>query len=266
MTHARTTFLLAVVVWLGSGCGRTGPPAVAESSRVAEQVWCADRHGHLDVIRWDGHDGELAALDVRVLPLEDGPVTDRDLRNVCSRTLRPWQRTTLCLAEAEGAGIERQPGTDAGAAIVEGTRAGVPVVLRGRVDCGEVTLLAADEATSATPLGPEPRLRDWDDTATLNGWRAVEARWRQAADEGCLDLDAAHALAVDDGRPTIAPTVLLARDPEDPVHAGLCLDVRLQPSGVVAIDYHHIQSPSGATGHADADVSRPDSPDASSGG
>jgi len=65
-------------------------------------------------------------------------------------------------------------------------------------------------------------------------------------------------LAADDDRPTAAPVVLLARDPEDPVHAGLCLDVRWLPAGVVAIDYHHLQSPSGAPGYADADVSMPD--------
>jgi hypothetical protein len=47
------------------------------------------------------------------------------------------------------------------------------------------------------------------------------------------------------------PVLETARDPEDPSHAGLCLDLRLQREGFIEVSYHAIQTPGGGTGPVD---------------
>jgi hypothetical protein len=61
-----------------------------------------------------------------------------------------------------------------------------------------------------------------------------EARWRDAADDGCLDIGQAreHALTEQAELDGNWPVFETARDPEDPTHAGLCLDVQLRLEGL----------------------------------
>jgi hypothetical protein len=237
--------------------------------RATETVWCADAAGVVDTVTRQGHGGPLTDLDVKVVQLEVGAVSEDDLLDACARRFRWPASATLCEAYAAPEGLERyvatefvserygEPGLD---------RPGFPVVVRGRASCEDVRLDAGPAAAvaEASEFPIADQLRDWQDTDRFNDWRAREAVWREAADDGCLEIDTArqHALTA---RAELAgdwPVLETACDPEDPSHEGLCLDVRLHREGYIAVSYHDVVTPGGRTGPVDdiRDVSEPASP------
>jgi hypothetical protein len=237
--------------------------------RATETVWCADAHGVVDTVTWQGHDGPLTDLDVQVVALEAGAVSVDELLEACAGRFRWLTSATLCEAYADGESLERfattefvserygEPGVD---------QPGFPVVVRDRVPCEDVELQAGPAAAVAD-ASDQPiadRMRDWDTSQRFNDWRAREARWRDAADGGCLDIDQAreHALAAQAELDGDWPVFETARDPEDPSHSGLCLDVRLQRGGFIEISYHAVETPRGRPGPEDdvTDIAEPDAP------
>ena len=238
--------------------------------RATETVWCADADGVVDTVgTWQGHDHPLPDLDVKLVRLEVGAVSEDDLLDACARPFRWLARATLCEAYAAAEGVDRyaatefvserygEPGSDP---------PGFPVVVRGRVSCEDLHLDAGPAAAVADandrPIADQ--LRDWQSTERFNDWRAREEEWREAADGDCLDIDTArqHALTAQAELVGDWPVLETARDPEDPSHAGLCLDVRLQREGYIAVSYHAVVTPGGRTGPVDdiRDVSEPDPP------
>lgn len=237
--------------------------------RATEAVLCADAAGVVDTVTWQGHDGPLTDLDVKVVQLEVGPVSNDDLLDACARRFRWPARATLCEAYATSEALEGyaatefvserygEPGSD---------RPGFPVVVRGRVTCEDVHLDAGPAAaiSEASDVPIADQLRAWQDTDRFNDWRARETMWREAADVGCLDIDTARRHALTAQAELAGDWLVLetARDPEDPSHAGLCLDVRLQPVGYIEVSYHAVEFTGRRSGpvHDISDVSEPDSP------
>jgi hypothetical protein len=231
---ARMSRFAAVLVGglLLAACGQDPPP---HDLRATEEVWCADEDGTVDHVTYQGHDGPLTAIDVRVL--EFGyDITEDDLLEACRPRLRWFTTATLCGAYAppdrlrefverlDATAVHGEPGQD---------RPVLPVVLRGDVACEDVTLdvgIGADQ------------LREWDAATTeaLRRARQVEARLSHAADDGCLDVHEARDLAVGvrDELDGDWPVIETVRGAEDEVHDGLCFDVRLDRHGVIRVNYH----------------------------
>jgi len=196
-------------------------------------------------------------------------VSEAELLDACAGRFRWLTGATLCEAYADAESLQRfattefvserygEPGED---------QPGFPVVVRDRVPCEDVHLQAGPAAARADasdrPIAD--RLRDWDASQRFNDWRAQEARWRDAADDGCLDIDEARAYALTaqaelDGDWPVFET---ARDPQGPSHAELCLDVRLRREGFIEVSYHAVETPRGppdAVGDV-TDIVEPDSP------
>lgn len=249
------------LVMAGAVAGCSNAPGVPFGVRATEIVWCADADGVVDTVTWRGHDGSLTELDLKVIALDVGAVAEADLLDACARRLRWPTRTTLCEAYAEwpdaGATMalvsarHGEPGPD---------RPGFPVVVRGRVACEDVTLQAGPAAAlaEANDLPVVNRLRVWQATQRLNDWRTREGVWREAADGGCLDIAAAreHALTAQAELDGDWPVLETARDPEDPSHAGLCLDVRLQREGFIEVGYHAVETPHGRSGPVESVTDR----------
>jgi hypothetical protein len=250
-----------------AGC--SSAPDVPFGVRATETVWCADADGVVDTVTWQGHDGPLTGLDVQVVALGAGAVSEDDLLDACAGRFRWLTGATVCEAYADVESLERfattefvferygEPGPDG---------PGFPVVVRDRTSCADVELDAGPAAAVAA-AGDRPiadRLRDWDTSQRFNDWRAREAAWRDAADGGCLDLGQAreHALAAQAELDGDWPVFETAHDPEDPTHAGLCLDVRLQREGFIEISYHAVETTQGRPGAVEdvTDIVEPDSP------
>lgn len=249
---------MAVVV---AGCA--GPPDVPFGVRDSETVWCADADGVVDTVTWQGHDGPLTALDVRVLELHDGPVSEEDLVEACARQWRWSARHTVCEAYTDVDALRRHAASElvADRHGEAGARPpGFPVVVRGGVRCEDLVLRMPD---ASDPVPAPDRLRPLRAIESFNGWRARETAWRDAADAGCLDLAMArgHALTAQaelDGTWLVLET---AHDPEHPSHAGLCFDVRLRRGGFIEVGYHAVESPVGRSGPIDVtDAAEPDAP------
>ncbi len=269
MRHARVPAGVALVVAaVLAGC--SSATEVPFGVRATETVWCADGAGVVDTVTRHGHGGPLTDLDVKVVQLEVGAVSEYDLLDACARRFRWPANATLCEAYAAPEGLERYAATEF---VSERSgepggsdRPGFPVVVRGRVSCEDVQLDAGPAAAvaEASDFPIADQLRDWQDTDRFNDWRAREAVWREAADSGCLDIDTArqHALTARAELVGDWPVLETARDPEDPSHAGLCLDVRLQREGYITVSYHAVETPGGRSGPVDdvRDVSEPDSP------
>jgi hypothetical protein len=236
---------------------------------TVETVWCTDAAGVVDTVTWEGHDGPLTDLDVKVVQLEVGTVSNDDLLDACAQRFRWPASATLCEVYAAPEALERYAATEF---VSErygesgSDRPGFPVVVRGRVTCEDVHLDAGPAAAvaEASDFPIADQLRAWQGTDRFNDWRARETMWREAADVGCLDIDTArrHALTAQAELAGDWPVLETARDPEDPSHAGLCLDVRLQREGYIAVSYHAVETPGGRTGpvHDISDVSEPDTP------
>ncbi|MCC5947891.1 MAG: hypothetical protein JJT89_05495 [Nitriliruptoraceae bacterium] len=244
-------------------------------ARATETVWCADGDGLVDERTVRGHDGPVTDLDVRVVGLEAGAVSDRELLDACDRwpEWARWARLfgggTVCAAWADPASIERY----AASALVAGwdgpagpDRPGFPVVVRGTDTCEGVRLQTGPDTvlarTGVTPIAD--RLGPWPSVERFNAWRAAEDRWRDAADGSCLDVEAARALAARAQHDLDGdwPIVETAHDPEHPGHAGLCLDVRLERGGYIVVAYHHVETPGGRSGPVGdvVDEAAPDAP------
>lgn len=259
--------VVLAVVGLVAGC--SSAPDVPFGVRATETVWCADADGVVDTVTREGHDGPLTDLGVRVVELAVGAVSEADLLDACARRFRWAGSSTLCEAYAAPEGVDRYAATE----FVSGQygqadadRPGFPVVVRGQVSCVEVRLDAgpAAAAADANDLPIADRLRDWQSTERFNEWRAREDLLRTAADGGCLDIASARQHALD-AQAELAgdwPVLETARDPEDPSHAGLCLDVRLQREGYIEVSYHAVETPGGREDPVDdvRDVSEPDIP------
>jgi hypothetical protein len=242
--------LRAGLVLAATVAGCTSAPAVPFGVRATETVWCADADGVVDTVTWEGHDGALTGVDVQVVELDAGAVSEGDLLDACARRFRWLESATLCEAHAAAEGVRRYDETE----FVSGQygelgsdRPAFPVVVRGQVQCEDVELEAGPAAGSAEvdDLPVADRLQRWQSTQRFNDWRAREAAWREAADEGCLDIDAAreHALTAQEELVGDWPVLETARDPEDPSHAELCLDVRLKREGFIEVSYHRIEVP-----------------------
>lgn len=237
--------LSAGLVLTATVAGCTSEPDVPFGVRATETVWCADADGVVDTVTWDGHDGLLTGLDVQIVGLDADAVSKDDLLDACARPFRWLASATLCEAStaaeqvrryAESEFVSEQHGE------LGSDRPGFPVVVRDQVQCEDVELDAGPAAASAE-VGDSPvadRLRGWQSTRRFNDWRRREAAWREAADEGCLDIDAAreHALTAQAELAGDWPVLETARDPEDPSHAGLCFDVRLRREGYIELGYH----------------------------
>jgi hypothetical protein len=250
--------LSAGLVLAAAVAGCTGAPDVPIGARATESVWCADADGVVDTVTWEGHDGPLSGVDVQVVELDSGAVSEEDLLDACARRFRWPASATLCEAYAAAEGLRRysesefvaeqhgEPGAD---------RPGFPVVVSGQVQCEEVELDAGPAAASAE-VGHPPvtdRLRSWQSTQRFNDWRGREAAWREAAwreaaDEGCLDIDTAreNALTAQAELAGDWPVLETARNPEDPSHAGLCFDLSLRREGYIDLNYQDgPQTPAG---------------------
>ncbi len=241
---------MAVAVLLAA-CAAPSPPV---HPHATEAVWCAGPDGVIETVTWDGHDGELTGLDVRIIALADGPVSDDDLIRACSRRWRWPARVTVCEASAAAETVTRMAERDHVTGIhgaPTSDRPGFPMVVRGRVGCEDVTLRLADaDHAAATDLGVLPlSSRSWPGTDALNVARSVEQRLRTAADGGCLALGEARdlAIAAHDELAGDWPVVETTPGAADPEHAGLCFDVRLHRAGVIEVDYHPIEQPTRVT-------------------
>jgi hypothetical protein len=243
---------LATVALLLLGCG--SGPDVPFGVRATETVWCADRDGTVDTVTWDGHDGELTAVDVKIVELAVGSVSDGDLIGACSRPW-PWRASatdTLCEAYTTAARVEQFTAEELVNAVhgePTDQRPGFPVVIRGDVDCDNVRLQVGPESSVSTTDGTwvaDP-LRPWNSTDRFNQWRAAERRFAAASDHGCLDADRAHdiALSARDDLPGDWPVLESTSGADDASHAGLCFDVRLHRSGIIQVEYHSHVSPPG---------------------
>jgi hypothetical protein len=249
--------------------GCSGVSDVPFGARATERVWCADADGVVDTVTVQGHDGPLTDLEVQVVDLGAGAVSEQDLIDACAGRFGWWTGTTLCEAYAAPEDLERLAASEFVSEHYGDTgsdRPGFPVVVRDRVSCEQVQLQAGPAAAvaAANDFPSADRLREWEATQRFNDWRAREAAWRDAADGGCLDIDTArdHAMA---GQAELAgdwPVFETARDPGDPSHAGLCLDVRLQREGFIEIRYHAVETPLGRPDAVDdvTDIVEPDSP------
>ena len=258
---ARAVAVGVVLAGLAAGCASA--PDLPFGVRATETVWCADADGVVDTATWQGHDGPLTGLDVKVVELDAGDVSEGDLLDACTGLLGWLTSATLCEAYAAPEALQRDTTTHAVSEVYGQPGPdppGFPVVVRGRVSCADVPLDAGPAAALARsndhPIAD--RLRDWPSTQRFNEWRAREAMWRDAADDGCLDIDAAreHGLTAQAELEGDWPMLETARDPEDPSHAGLCFDVRLRRQGFIEIGYHAVQRPSGSI--TPEDTSEPD--------
>lgn len=248
------TFGAGLVV-AGTAAGCSSAPDVPFGVRATETVWCADSDGVVDTVAWKGHDGPLTDLDVQVVALDAVPVSETEPLDACTGRFRWLTGATLCEAYADGDSLERlattefvserygEPGPDDPV---------IPVVVRDPMSCTDVELdagpAAAVDDASDRPIAC--RLRDWNTSQRLNDWRAQEARWRDAADGGCLDIGQAreHALTAQAELDGDWPVFETVSDPEDPTHAGLCLDVRLRREGCIEVGYHAVEKPRGRPG------------------
>jgi hypothetical protein len=234
-------------------------------TRATEQVWCADSDGVVDTVTVRGHDGPLTDLAVQVVALEVGAVSEHDLLAACLGWSHRRADTTLCEAYAAPEDVERlaasefvtqrhgQLGSD---------RPGFPVVVRAQVSCEQVRLQAAPAAAVATAndLPITDRLRPWEATERFNEWRAREAVWRSAADDGCLDIAAARA-AARAAQGELAgdwPVFETVHAPDDRSRAELCFDVRLHRAGFIEVSHHAALPPLEATGRSTRDAVHPD--------
>jgi hypothetical protein len=246
--------LLALALLASCASRSEAPRRVAEPDapwdvRATETVWCADPDGVVDTIVWEGHDGNLSDIDVRVLGLSLGSVTDEDLVRVCANPGPATSAATICAAHTDEAVVVEYAGTDFVTAVhgePTADRPGFPIVLRGAVDCDDVEL-HIPPVTDADPYTWADQLRTWRSTKDYNTWRAVEGRFGAAAEGGCLDVEAARemALAARSELPGDWPVLESTHGADDPEHAGLCFDVRLHRSGVIRVEYRHFQSPGG---------------------
>jgi hypothetical protein len=244
--------LLAGLVLAATVAGCTSAPDVPVGVRVTETVWCADADGVVDTVTWEGHDGPLTGVDMQLVELDAGAVSEEDLLDACARRFRWLESATLCGAYAAAKGVRRYAETEFVSeqhGEVGSDRPAFPVVVRGQEQCDDVELDAGPAAASAEVDGfpVADRLQGWQSTQRFNDWRAREAAWREAADEGCLDIDTAreHALTAQAQLVGDWPVLETARDPEDPSHAGLCLDVRLKRGGFIEVSYHRLEVPAG---------------------
>jgi hypothetical protein len=263
----RTAVLVIAATLVVAGCG--GAPDVPSGVRASETVWCADRSGGVDTITWQLHDGEETTVDVKVLELTAGEVTEQDLVDACSRTLRWGASDTLCEAYVDAADLQRFAASESIVAVhgemEDEERPGFPVVVRGIVDCEDLTPKVDTTTAAIGAIAVPSRMRAWGSTGTFNAWRAEERGWRDAADAGCLGVEEARELALD-ARERLSgdwPVLDTAHAAEDPVHAGLCFDVRLDRGGFIEVGYHAVESPGGRSGdvRVDQDVSEDDQPD-----
>lgn len=254
---------VALVVAGGvAGCGSAADLPV--DARATETVWCADADGVVDTVTWQGHDGPLTDLDVKVVELDADDVAEDDLLDACARRFRWLTNAALCEAYAAPDELDRYAATEFVSARYGEPGSdppGFPVVVRGGVSCEDVQLEAGPAAAvaDANDLPIADQLRDWQGTEQLNAWRAREEVWREAADEDCLDIAAArdHARTAQAELVGDWPVLETARDPHDPSHAGLCLDVRLRREGFIEVSYHAVEGPSRPG--AMTDTAEPDS-------
>lgn len=159
----------AVVAVVGLAAGCSSAPDVPFGVRATETVWCADDDGVVDTVTWEGHDGPLTDLDVRVVQLAAGDVSEADLLDACSRRFGWAASPTLCEAYAAPSGIDRYAATEFvseryGEAVAD--RPGFPVVVRGQVSCEDLRLDAGPDAAvaDANDLPIADQLRDWQST------------------------------------------------------------------------------------------------------
>ena len=243
---------VAVLVVAATATGCASAPEVPVGLRATETVWCADAEGVVDTVTWEGHDGSLTDVDVQVVGLDGGAVSEQDLLDACARRFRWLASATLCEAYTTVEGVRRyaetefvseqhgEPGQDP---------PGFPVVVRGQVQCEDFELDSGPADASGDGHPVADRLRGWQSTQRFNDWRSREVAWREAADEGCLDIHEAreYGLTAHEELAGDWPVLETARAPEDPSHAGLCLDVRLQREGFIDVGYHPVERPSAPT-------------------
>lgn len=97
----------AGLVVTGAVAGCSSAPEMPFGVRATEMVWCADAGGVVDTVTWQGHDGPLTDLDVQVVALEVGAVTEDELLDVCASRFGWLTGATLCEAFADTDSLER---------------------------------------------------------------------------------------------------------------------------------------------------------------